>query len=58
MAIHDNNGHAVTDALPPQSDQSQVAPAPAPVQSQPDNISAYGPQGHLTKRQAPKGPKV
>lgn len=58
MAIHQNNGHAVTDVLPPHSDQSQVAAAPVPVQSQPGNIAPYGPQGHLQKRAAPKGPRT
>jgi hypothetical protein len=48
--VHNNNGHAVTDVLPPNSDQSQVASAPAPVADSPDNIAAYGPNGHLNKR--------
>lgn len=58
MAVKNNNGHAVTDVLPPQSDQVQASPVQMPTGEQPGNISPYGPQGHLTKRQAPKGPKT
>lgn len=53
MSIRNNNGHAVTDVLPPNSDQSQVAPADVTPQQAPPNTNANG-----VKNPRLKGPKT
>lgn len=53
MAVNNKSGHGITDVLPPASDQSQVASAPAPFEHPPANVQAQG-----VKNPRLKGPKV